>query len=321
MAEKMWAYLIHLGSNMWSDTMAQNPAIPFRAQPVYREELFAEKEIWRKTTDFIAQCGLNTLLIDIGEGLQYDSHPELAAKGAWTKAELRAELDRLRAMGITPIPKLNFSACHDAWLGEYRLMRCTDAYYKVCADVIAEVCELFGHPQYFHIGMDEENLKNQVNMGVITIRNEKQWWKDFYYLVDQCEKNGARAWVWSDYYWDHPDIFVKRMPKTVLQSNWYYAAVPQKGEDGLYPNPRVQAYVDFEKMGYDQVPTGSCWGYFGNMEQTVKMFAQENIAPERLKGFMIAPWLFTVEENLYGLLDNAHRLGLLRKKYGQLLAK
>lgn len=315
MQEKMWAYLIHLGSNMWDDRYAQNPAVPFPAIPKYREELLAQKDVWTKVTNFLAEAGLNTLVIDLGEGVQYDSHPELGAKGAWTVAELRAELDRLRAMGITPIPKLNFSCCHDAWLGEYRLMRCTETYYRVCRDLIDEVCEIFGRPALFHIGMDEENLKNQVHMGTITIRNELQWWKDFYYLVECCERNGARAWIWSDYYWDHPDIFIKRMPKSVLQSNWYYASVPQKGEDGVYPNPRVQAYVDFEKMGYDQVPTGSCWGYFGNMEQTVKMIAEERFDPERLKGFMIAPWLFTVEENYFGLLDNAHRLGLLRKEY------
>ena len=118
MQEKMWAYLIHLGSNMWDDRYAQNPAVPFPAIPKYREELLAPKDVWTKVTDFLAEAGLNTLVIDLGEGVQYASHPELGAKGAWTVAELRAELDRLRAMGITPIPKLNFSCCHDAWHGD-----------------------------------------------------------------------------------------------------------------------------------------------------------------------------------------------------------
>ena len=95
MQEKMWAYLIHLGSNMWGDRYAQNPAVPFPAIPKYREELLAQKDVWTKVTNFLAEAGLNTLVIDLGEGVQYASHPELGAKGAWTAAELRAELDRL----------------------------------------------------------------------------------------------------------------------------------------------------------------------------------------------------------------------------------
>lgn len=315
MQEMMWAYLIHLGSNMWGDPDEVAESVPYESMPVYRQELYTQEHVWRKVTDFLAECGLNALVIDLGEGVQYESHPELAVRGAWTKAQLRQELARLRSMGITPIPKLNFSACHDAWLQEYRLMRCTETYYRVCGELIDEVCDLFDRPALFHLGMDEENLQIQRNRSIITIRNEKQWWKDFTMLVERCEKNGARAWVWSDYYWDHPDIFVRNMPKSVLQSNWCYAHAVRKGPDGKYPNPCYQAYVELEKLGYDQVPTSSCWGHFASMEQTVRLAQEEGFAPERLKGFMIAPWLFTVEESLYGLLDNAYRLGRIKKRY------
>lgn len=321
MKEMMWAYLIHLGSNMWNDAVGPDPVVSFgegtlrRQLPVYHQEMLAEREIWRNTVDFAAVEGVNTLVIDLGEGLQYESHPELAIPGAWTKDELRAELARLRSMGITPIPKLNFSACHDAWLGEYRLMRCTDTYYRVRRELIDEVCVLFDHPAYFQIGMDEENLACQRTMGIVTIRNEAQWWKDFYMLVDDCERNGARAWCWSDYYWEHPDVFARRMPKSVLQSNWCYDELKPKGPDGHYPNISYQAYIDLDRLGYDQVPTASCWGYIHNIEQTVLLTLHEKLDPERLYGFMAAPWVFTTELNRYALMDNAHKLGLCRKNY------
>ena len=41
------------------------------------------------------------------------------------------------------------------------------------------------------------------------------------------------------------------MPKSVLQSNWYYGA--EFSEKIGY----VKAYLDLEEYGYDQVPTGS----------------------------------------------------------------
>ena len=106
--DMMWAFMIYLGSNMWAKKGEKRP---YRTEweEEYHEEMVTSKEVWRKVTDFLPECGINTLLIDIGEGVQFDSHPELAIPGSWTKTELKTEIERLRAMGITPIPKLNFS--------------------------------------------------------------------------------------------------------------------------------------------------------------------------------------------------------------------
>jgi len=32
---------------------------------------------------------------------------------------MKDEIARLKGLGLEPIPKLNFSACHDAWLKDY----------------------------------------------------------------------------------------------------------------------------------------------------------------------------------------------------------
>ena len=40
-------------------------------------------------------------------------------KGSWEPDRFREELRRLRGLGIEPIPKLNFSGCHDLWLKDY----------------------------------------------------------------------------------------------------------------------------------------------------------------------------------------------------------
>ena len=101
------------------------------------------------------------LLLDLAEQIVYPSHPELAVKGSWAPERVCKELDRLRGLGLEPIPKLNFSTCHHFWLKEYSRMVSTPEYYKVCADVIRDVCEIFESPRLFHLGWDEERMGAQ----------------------------------------------------------------------------------------------------------------------------------------------------------------
>jgi len=42
------------------------------------------------------------------------------------------------------------------------------------------------------------------------------------FFVEQVERAGVRPWIGSDYLWDHLDEFAERMPRSVVQSNWYY---------------------------------------------------------------------------------------------------
>ena len=105
------------------------------------------------------------------------------------------------------------------------------------------------------------------------------------------------------------------MPKEVLQSNWRYECVPLPDADGRYPNVGYQAYLDLDRLGYDQVPTASTWGFHGNIEQTVRLAMREKFSPDHLLGFMAAPWQLTTEDNLYTLMDDAYRLGRARRLF------
>ena len=71
----------------------------------------------------------------------------------------------------------------------------TPEYYKVCADLIKEVCEAFGNPEFFHLGLDEENAANQVYREFVHIRNNKLWWHDAYFYFDEVEK---KVYAFSD---------------------------------------------------------------------------------------------------------------------------
>jgi len=100
----------------------------------------------------------------------------------------------------------------------------TDIYYGVCKDLIEEVSKLFDKPRFFHLGMDEETAAHQVNHNYAVVRQGDLWWNDLYLFIAEVEKNGVRPWVWSDYAWHNAELFFKKMPKSVLQSNWYYGS-------------------------------------------------------------------------------------------------
>lgn len=51
----------------------------------------------------MSEAGFNMVVIDLGDGVEYDSHPEIAVRGAWRPQRLRSELVRLRQLGLEPI--------------------------------------------------------------------------------------------------------------------------------------------------------------------------------------------------------------------------
>ena len=274
-----WANLIHLSTNMWID----RPDPVWDRDHITRPYLRFDEGVWSEIKGKMVEAGLNMCVIDLGDAVKWESHPEIAVEGAWSVDKLKQELASLREVGIEPIPKLNFSTCHDAWMGPYSRMVSTDIYYAFCRDIIAEVGRIFGRPRFFHLGMDEETYPHQQYWQYVVCRQFDLWWHDLMFLVEQVEDAGSRAWVWSDYEWHYPEIFFEKMPMTVLQSNWYYS------ESFNREDTYVKAYLDLEEHGYDQVPTGANWSCDTNFMDTVK-FAKENIAPERLKGFLQTIW-------------------------------
>ena len=291
-AKEMRGMFLQFGNNMWSDVPVKDWALTKKedlAEVSSLDVLRFDEEVWRRLTDRMVQKGFNAVVMDLGEGCIYPSHPELAVKGSWSAERLQKELARLRGIGIEPIPKLNFSTCHDTWLKEYGRMVSTPEYYRVCADVIRDVCEIFDKPRLLHLGYDEENFGNQRKYAYAVVRQGELWWHDFLFFVKTVEKLGMRPWIWSDYIWRHKDEFLSRMPKSVMQSNWYYR---QWFDFETIPKERrvhLESFLTLEKAGFDQIPCGSNWACDENIAGLVR-FCRKNIAPERLKGFLMTTW-------------------------------
>ena len=307
-ADKIWGCLLHLGTNMWLDYMpADKPEIGF--DPFLR----FDEEVWNESIYKMVEQGLNLVIIDVADGVQYESHPEISVKNAWSPQKLRNELNRLRQIGIEPIPKLNFSACHDAWMGVYSRMVSTNKYYEICRDLISEVCDIFDTPRFFHLGMDEENPENQRDYNYLVVRQKDLWWGDLYFLIGEVEKHGSRPWIWADYVWHNPEEFFKKMPKSVIQGNWYYEESFDEKTAKKDWLKALKAYEDLEKNGYDQIPTGSSFfNHDENMLGTVK-YAKKYIADERLMGFLQVPWKMTLEKNRDDILKGIEQLGTAKK--------
>lgn len=288
--------LVQLGWNMWCDQ-------PVRYWGRYKtpEELSrvtaadhvrTDEQVWKRLTVRMADAGCNMIVIDLGEACAYPSHPELAVRGTWSVEKMRGEIARLRALGMEPIPKLNFSTGHDTWLREYGRMVSTSEYYRVCADVIRDVCDIFDGPRLFHLGYDEETARQQAQDSIAIVRQGELWWHDLLWFVRRVESESVRPWIWSDRMW-HDASFLDRMPKSVMQSNWYYGSEFKLGKQP--PEGCVRAYLDsfveLDEAGFDQVPCGSNWACDSNFGDLVA-FARENISPARLKGTLMAPWFF-----------------------------
>ena len=282
----MWAYLAQFGLKMWE-------------RRKHYTDLMVDDAVWAALTERAAKIGVNVFVIDLGEGMVFPSHPELAVRGSWEPERMKDEIARLRKMGMVAVPKLNFSSSHDQWLGKWRPYLSTPEYFKVCSEIIGDVAEVFDVSPLFHVGFDEETyfIQNVNKFEYKRLRSGDAWWRDFLWFVGEVEKHGMRPWIWSDMCWEHKDEFLARMPRSVLQSNWYYekefdiSAMKKENRKVM-----VETYATLEKARYDQMPCGSTYSCRENFGKTVS-YCRDMIKDGRLKGFFMAPWYYRTQED------------------------
>lgn len=301
---------IELGHNMWCDwptaPMLEGRSLedackmlPENKQPDLK--LRCTDENWKRVTDYAASKGLNMLVVDLGEGLFYPSHPELAVEGTWSVEKMQDEIKRLNALGMEVIPKINFSLTHNGWMKDWRHMVSSEPYYKFCEDVIRDAWEIFGRPRFIHIGYDEETHGHQSQFTYQNQRTDEVWWQDFLHIVHFVESLGARPWVWSDYGWDHPEYF-QRCPKSIVMQNWYYdecAGGFDLETNQTADHKRLAEFPALDAAGFDQVPCGTNWVGYGRRKLGMDAddvigrlieYSRATISKEHLLGIMMAPW-------------------------------
>lgn len=65
----IWSLYAELGVQMWRRTV---------------EELEFDDEAWERIVSEAHKAGLNMIVLDVAEGVEWKSHPELSVKGAWS---------------------------------------------------------------------------------------------------------------------------------------------------------------------------------------------------------------------------------------------
>ena len=326
--KRMWATLVHFTMNMWDRK---------------DNEMYWDDNSWNKLIEECEKYRINTIILDIADGLKYRSHPEISVDGAWTHEKMRKEIKKCKTKGITIIPKLNFASCHDQWLGEYHHMLSTSIYYKICEDLINEVCALFDHPKYFHLGMDEEDYSHAVTEDLVIYRQNDLLFKDLRFLCDCVKKNGVTPWVWHDNLFFFPEKFKEYIsPEEVIISPWHYYAFKQEHLTPITKNDIIYTYYTtgtFAKMnltyveedpffvtyreqvipnaeyGYQYIPCAST--YFKcewNHRDTVEFF-KENAPKGCVLGFMTAPWFASPSEKLNVYIDSFKSLDEARRMF------
>lgn len=321
--DRIWGLLLHLGTNMWSDVRVENRVTEgfFKwgsadGWGLYSDKLRFDEKLFHESAERMAAKGVNTLVLDLGEGLRYPSHPELAIDGTWSPEKMREELKFLRGLGLEVVPKLNFSSSHDPWLKHYERMLSTKEYYDVCSDIIRDTVDIFDGPKYLHLGYDEEDYWHQHTYNYVVVRQGELWWKDFNFFIDTTEKAGARPWIWSDYIWRHEKEFLERMPKNVLQSNWYYFSTdektfPKSKSEFDFRRTMMRAGVPLERGQFDQVPTAMPNEHFFDFFE----YNRKIIAPERFRGYMNSVWCFTQPHRRDFIFKAIDQVGEARRRF------
>ena len=301
----MWAYLAQFGMKLWE-------------RRKHYTDLKLDESMWKSLTERAGEVGVNVFVFDLAEGLVFPSHPELAVKGSWEPERMKDEIARLKGMGMIAVPKLNFSTSHDQWLGKWNRYLSTPEYFEVCNEIIRDVADVFDESPLFHIGFDEEiySIQDVNKFEYKRLRSGNVWWNDFLWFVREVEGHGMRPWIWSDLCWDKPEEFVSRMPRTVLQSNWYYRTQfdVTKLEGRL--KRRIETYRTLDKGWFDQVPCGSTFVCRENFELTIA-HCRNVTKSDRLKGFLMAPWYYgTQEEQRDKIMESLDVMGEAIAKWG-----
>lgn len=330
MKDKMWALLVHLGTDLWATKYCYDC-------------LTFDDNLWDSILEQCKDAGINTIVLDIANGIEYATHPEIATKGAWTRKRVREEILKCKEMGISLIPKLNFATPHCIWLGEYSKMISTKQYYHVVNDLIKEVYELFDHPEYIHLGMDEEDAKHVKSHELAIYRQGELYWHDLRYFIDCVQDTGAKAWIWSCALFDHPEEYKAHIgAEDAVLSPWYYNAfrkehwtpISSRQEYVTYYNEGEYAKMGIEfveedpflvnfrkvalplmKEGYRYIPCASVANKCDYNTEDLLEYFKENAPDEQVLGFITAPWVPTIKEYEDEFYDSIRFLKEAKNKF------
>ncbi len=273
-------------------------------------------------------CGIlayTHVVIEFWGMLHLDAMKELAWENAYTKAEIRPILREARAMGMEPIPMMNqlghAAGCrlscgkHVVLDQNPRLQSlftpdgwCWSVFspevQTLLKKVRAELCELFGSGEYFHIGCDEAymyssgyfplsglvNYLKNLTAEVVAEGRRPILWGDMIIPYETSSENAdVRAAAWEKAKTMRP-LLDALHPQSII-ADWQY-------DIKTAPIPSTEA---FAKSGFDTI--GCPWDQTGNIDAMYDTALSCN-----LYGLMMTTW-HTLSEGIHSVLYFARKCG------------
>lgn len=157
--------------------------------------------------------GFTHAVIEFWGTYKYNCFPEFGWDGAYTADEVRELIKEIRAFGMEPIPMINHlghaASCRitggkhvvlDRFPKLHRLFTpdgwCWNIFNPEALDILrkmrAELYELFGEGEYFHVGVDEAYMFSETPELRAVLADYLST------LTKQISKEGRRAMIWMD---------------------------------------------------------------------------------------------------------------------------
>ena len=316
MYNKDLCLIITLGDNTGNDSKTK----PNFAGEVFNTKMITEKAAWDQIVDRAKEKGITTLVIDLADGINYKSHPELwLEEGGWTPEYMTEEVRRLKKMGFKVVPMLNFSAAHDAWLGVYGRMLGTPDYHDVVKDLIYEVCDIFETPELFHLGMDNEDEESQRNLTYACYRQFDLLMEELNFMLQCVRDKGVRPWIWGHIAAKDFERFEKNIGKDVLVSPYYHNHMYSDPQAPLIDTPdhvnMRDSYKKLSEAGYEILPCGANDSFTPySFEHNVR-FTKDNAVWDKVSGFMITSGRSTTERHKYRYFAALEHVAEVKSKF------
>lgn len=245
-------------------------------------------EFLQKCIRVCAACKYTHIVLEFWGSLKFDFMKELSWKGAYTKEQLRPIIKEANTLGLEIIPMFNHlghasgsrakygkhvildqnPALHylfspDGWVWDIE----SDEVREIMRNIRAELIELCGDGEYFHIGCDEAYVRNGAD-GLCKYINS---------VSDELRRAGRRTIMWGDMmlYGSGDECCTAPSPefantlrndldKNIIIADWHYWET----------KPDWQSSAEFKAAGFDVL---CCpWDALDNAKAGVKTAEMQN---------------------------------------------
>jgi hypothetical protein len=277
-----------------------------------------------KFLDFVRhdlpRAGVNHLVFQIDYAYEYKTHPELVAKNAYTRAQIKSLVAACREAHIKLIPLVNCLG-HQSWAksthqlltvypqfdetaglypdneGIYCRSYCPNHpdVHRIIFDLLGEITDVF-ETDAVHVGMDEVFLLGEPTCPRCRGHDKAELFaREVRTLHDFLATKKVRLWMWGDRFIDgavtglgeweasknHTSRAIDLVPKDIVICDWHYDSAP--------PTPAYFVVKGFDVIicSYNQPRVA--------VEEAEQIFNlrranAENVMGPRLLGVMSTVW-------------------------------